>query len=111
MPVLTTKLQDNTTWTASTNDEKARILFDTFPVPNEEQTTASNEPSYPNNAFEYELITDKQIKRAVIKLNPFKAPGANSIPNAVIKQCTDILVPYLGPLFRATFDLKVYPSE
>ena len=112
VPILTTKLWDNTTWTASTNDEKAKILFDTFfPAPNKEQTTASNEPSYPNNVFEYEPITDKQIKRAVIKLNPFKVPGANGIPNAVIKQCTDILIPYLGPLSRVTFELKVYPSE
>ena len=36
-------LTDNTTWTASMNDGKAKILFDTFfPAPNEEQTTASN---------------------------------------------------------------------
>ena len=64
------------TLTASMNDKKAKILFDTFPAPRNEQTTASNEPSYPNNVFEYGLITDEQIKRAVIKLNPFKAPGA-----------------------------------
>ena len=61
--------------------------------------------------FEYEPITDEQIKRVVIKLSPFKAPNANGIPNAVIKQCTDVLIPYLGPLFRVTFDLKAYPSE
>ena len=78
------------------------MLFDTFPAPNKALTIASNELSYPNNVFKYELIMDKQIKRAVNKLNPFKAPGTNSIPNAVIKQCTDVLIPYLGPLFRAT---------
>ena len=77
---MTTKLQDNTTWTAGTNDEKAKILFNTiFPAPNEEQTTASNKPSYPNNVYKYEPIMDEQIKRAVIKLNPLKAPGANGI--------------------------------
>jgi hypothetical protein len=29
----------------------------------------------------------------------------------LIKQCIDILLPYIGLLFRATFELKTYPAE
>ena len=45
------------------------------------------------------------------KLNSFKAPGANGIPNIVIKQCINVLLPYIGPLFRATFSLETYPAQ
>ena len=27
------------------------------------------------------------------------------------KRCADLLIPFLGPLFRATFDLEYYPEE
>jgi hypothetical protein len=47
----------------------------------------------------------------VDKLNPFKAPGANSIPNIVRKQCIDVLLPYMGPLYRVIFTLDIYPAE
>ena len=70
---------------SSTNNDKAKMLFNTFfPALNEEQTTTSEEFIYPNNAFEYEPNLDEQIKRAINKLNPFKEPGANGIPNTVI---------------------------
>jgi hypothetical protein len=39
-----------------------------------------------------------------------KAPGPNQISNSVYTHCTDILVPYLGKLYRATFCLKHYPK-
>ncbi|KAA1478292.1 hypothetical protein DENSPDRAFT_748331, partial [Dentipellis sp. KUC8613] len=45
------------------------------------------------------------------KLSPYKAAGDDGIPNAVYKECSDDLVPYLGPLYRATFALNLYPSE
>jgi len=38
-------------------------------------------------------------------------PGANGIPNVVLKQYIDTMLPYLGPLFWATFSLEMYPSE
>jgi hypothetical protein len=35
----------------------------------------------------------------------------NGIPNSVLTNCSDILTPYLGPIFRATFDLEHYPKQ
>ncbi|KAG2340108.1 hypothetical protein BDR05DRAFT_834234, partial [Suillus weaverae] len=46
-------------------------------------------------------ITDEQIFRAIAKLSPYKAPGPNGVCNCVYKNCADLLVPYMGPIFRA----------
>ncbi|KAA1477139.1 hypothetical protein DENSPDRAFT_754134, partial [Dentipellis sp. KUC8613] len=62
-------------------------------------------------AFKFELVTDAQIQRAINKLLPYKAAGDDGIPNAVYKECSDELIPYLGPLYRATFALNIYPPE
>jgi hypothetical protein len=37
-------------------------------------------------------------------------PGLNSISNSVYTHCTDLLLPHLGSIFRATFTLSMYPK-
>ncbi|KZP27670.1 hypothetical protein FIBSPDRAFT_710433, partial [Athelia psychrophila] len=44
-------------------------------------------------------------------LSPYKAPGPDGVSNSVYTHCADILVPWLGKLFRATFRLKYYPPR
>jgi hypothetical protein len=66
---------------------------------------------YPPPVCGFELITDPQIHRAIKKLSPLKAPGLNGICNIVSMRCADQLVPFMGPIFRATFTLEVYPNE
>ncbi|KAF8988369.1 hypothetical protein BDQ17DRAFT_1173735, partial [Cyathus striatus] len=51
------------------------------------------------------------IMRAINHINPVKATRPDSIPNRVIKECKALLLPYLGPLFRATFYLQYFPAE
>jgi ribonuclease HI len=112
IPKLTCKHSSGEEWAAESNEEKADMLFKTFfPETATNPDETPSDESYPPPAFDYEEISDGQIRRAIEKLNAFKAPGANGIPNAVIKQCADVLLPYTGPLFRATFRLEVYPSE
>ena len=36
--------------------------------------------------------------------------GPDGIPNEVYRRCADLLLPYLGRLYRATFDLSYYPA-
>ena len=38
-------------------------------------------------------------------------PGADGIANIIFKQCVGLLVPHLGPIYRATFTLKMYPKQ
>ena len=101
---LTAKREDGTMWCATTSEEKAKMLFNTFfPAPDSEQANIDDSHDYPPNVFDFAPITDKQIRREIGKLNPFKVPGSNGIPNAMIKQCADTLLLFLGPLFWATF--------
>jgi len=43
-------------------------------------------------------------------LQPYKAPGLSDVANVVLIKCADQLVPYLGPIYRATFRLHIYPD-
>ena len=38
-------------------------------------------------------------------------PGPNRISNIIFKKCSDLLVPWMGHFFRATFNLKFPPNE
>ena len=44
-------------------------------------------------------------------MKPWKATRTDTIPNAVFVYARDLLVPYLGPIFRATDTLKLYPDD
>ncbi|KAG2339217.1 hypothetical protein BDR05DRAFT_892051, partial [Suillus weaverae] len=66
---------------------------------------------YPPPVCKFELITDAQIHCAVKRLSAFKALGLNSISNIVFMCCVKQLVPFMGPVFRATFTLGVYPNN
>ena len=49
--------------------------------------------------------------KSAAKLKLFKAPGPDGIPNAVLRNCIDMLAKRLYFIFRAIFELEVYPSE
>jgi hypothetical protein len=86
-----------------TNEQKAEMLCNTFfPKTRGSMGAALTAHKYPTPAFEYQPVTDKKICRAVKKVNPFKSPGKNGIPNIVIKQSIDVLVPHLGPVYHGT---------
>ncbi|OAX34217.1 hypothetical protein K503DRAFT_699114, partial [Rhizopogon vinicolor AM-OR11-026] len=52
---------------------------------------------------EFAPITVNQIFHAIAKISPYKAPGPNGVSNCVYTHFADLLVPYMGPIFRATF--------
>ena len=66
---------------------------------------------YLNPAFEFKRITDEEIKRAIRKLSPYKAPGPNEISNSILTHCVNELTPFLGPIYRAVFMHKHYPIK
>ena len=67
--------------------------------------------TYPKPACAFNNISDKQIQHAIARLLPYKAPGPNGVCNVVLIKNADLLVPFLGPIFRATFTLKHYPER
>ncbi|EPS93229.1 hypothetical protein FOMPIDRAFT_1096395, partial [Fomitopsis schrenkii] len=93
------------------NDAKSHVLYETFfPQPPADFARPAAQV-YPAEAFPFTHISDTIIGEMCHRLKEFKAPGPDGIPNEVYKRCADLLVPFLGPLFCATFDLEYYPEE
>jgi hypothetical protein len=75
-----------------------------------DNTTEYNEDLYPELVSAFSHITDEQILQAIKWLSPYKAPGPNGVCNVVFIKTADLLVPHLGHIFKATFDLGFYPE-
>jgi len=103
--------QNGQTVEVDTNNKKCKILYQTFFPSSLNRTQADISTDYPDPVCEFQPIKDEQIHRAISRLAPFKAPGPNGISNIIFKKCADLLVPWMGPLFRATFELNFFPDE
>ncbi|KAF8694005.1 hypothetical protein AX14_002201 [Amanita brunnescens Koide BX004] len=95
----------------TTSEGKGRAFYEAFFPPKPEQHDNHLDQTYPPPRWKAAPIKDKQLKRAIDKMLPYKATAPGTTPNCVLKEAKDLLIPYLGPLFRATFHLEYYPSE
>lgn len=93
--------------TASTNDEKAKALAKSF-FPPPPDNVEIPQCEYPEAADTVKPLTAEQILRNIKRLRPFKAPGPDGIPNAVLINCADLLIPHLQPIFQAVLDKGIY---
>ena len=66
---------------------------------------------YPHKKWEYEATSDEQIHRAIKKMKLRKVMRPGTVPNSVFVHAREMLVPHLGPIFRATDMLKFYPDN
>jgi len=106
---LKAKWPNSCTWSAETNADKSRALQEAFflePVAGRVQ-----QHGYPAPKFEYEPVTNIQIQCAISWLGPYKVAGPDGIANIVFIRCANLLVPHLGPIYRATFSLGTYPKQ
>ena len=96
---------------AHTNAEKGQLLYQVFfpkrTAPPAERTNIIGTQA----KWEYTSTTNKQIHRAIKQMKPWKATRSGTIPNAVFVHVQELLVPFLGPIFRATDSLKMYPED
>lgn len=109
LPLQTTDA-DGVTHIHDTNQSKAEAFFHSFFPKPLAQFTPFPKSSYPPPKFSFPPPTNLQIQRAINKLQPYKAPGPNGIPNAVWIRCLDLLLPYISPIIKASFNLNVYPD-
>ena len=78
VPTLITKRGNRETWSAMTNEQKVKMLFEMFfPVPSGEPVATEDDQVYPPSSFKFLMVSNEQIRRAIGRLNPFKVPGAN----------------------------------
>ena len=111
IPALKTKSRDERDVMIRDNTAKGKLLYQAFFPVSDKGNPVATAPDYPPPACEFEEVTDMQIHRTILKLSPYKAPGPSGIPNAVLTNCRELLVPYLGPIYHATFKLVTYPSD
>ncbi|KAG2035451.1 hypothetical protein BDR03DRAFT_1062076 [Suillus americanus] len=108
IPTLSVSQQDGTSTDATSNAEKSIALAKSFFPPRPDTTSVPTDFEYPDPIASMTSITSDEIKCNIHKLSPYKAPGPDRICNIVFKQCADILVPFLLPLFNTTIDLQTY---
>ena len=110
MPAFIVTDQNGTERHTTTNDEKSEALAKSFfpPPPLSPIIPLSCYPQ-PANIFRY--FTRAQIKISADKLSAYKAPGPDGIPNVVLKKSIDLISDHLYYLFRAIFEIDVYPDE
>jgi hypothetical protein len=108
IPTLKVKNLDGTTREVADNTGKSKVLYNCFFYPSPLDVGVPLDFAYPLPKFQFRNITDAQVFRAIKRLKPYKAPGPDGISNSVFTHCTDVLVPWLGRLFRATFHLCYY---
>ncbi|KAF8992400.1 hypothetical protein BDQ17DRAFT_1253924 [Cyathus striatus] len=96
--------------TACTNEEKSEMFYKAFFPPDSAAAAPPLHIEYPEAAWQFDNFSNKQIDHAIGHINPTKSTRPDSIPNVVIKECRSLL-PFLGPLFRATITLRYYPAE
>ncbi|RDX51329.1 hypothetical protein OH76DRAFT_1309435, partial [Lentinus brumalis] len=93
------------------NEAKGAEFYKTFFLPRVDIADIPDDHEYPEPKYAFQPITDEQVRRAIRQLKSFKVPGPDGIPNEVYRATADVLVPLLGKLFRATFELQYYPEK
>ena len=92
---------------ATTNEEKSKILAKTFFPPRPLDDTPL-QLVYPKPICDFDPISREQIKRQLAKLKPYKAPGPDGIPDIVLTKCTNVLIYRLYYIYKAILELGVY---
>jgi hypothetical protein len=92
------------------NAVKAHIFKESFfPVPDASAVPA--EDDYPEPAFHFQSVTSQQVHKVLARTNAYKAPGPSGIPNILLKQCANTLVPCLLPIYNVLLNLGHGPAK
>jgi len=93
------------------NEEKARLFANAFFPSRPETSSVPRDFNYPDPLPDPESISRSQIEHHIRKLAPYKACGIDEIPNIVLQKSLTVILDHLYFIFKATFDLGVYPDE
>jgi hypothetical protein len=108
IPTLTSIGPDNMVSKATMNNKKSRLLAKSFFPPPPKADLVPPDTIYPDPVEWLPPITPDQISQVITNLSDYKAPGPDGICNIVFKECANILIPYLTPLFNAVYSHRVY---
>jgi ribonuclease HI len=114
VPTLVRTTVEGQVITADSNASKARMFEEEFfPIaPNNVQVNEEeHKDKYPEPEFNFEPITNDRIRNTISKLEPYKAPDTDKFSNSVLINCTDEVIPRIGPLFRVVHKLQYWPDD
>ncbi|KAJ7032164.1 hypothetical protein C8F04DRAFT_883215, partial [Mycena alexandri] len=95
---------------AGTNEEKSEWLRKEFFPPVMQRSSVPDNPVYPPPAWKWETVSDDVISAAAKRMKPYKATFPGSTPNCVFTECTNLLVPFIGPIYRSLDTLEHFPE-
>ncbi|KAJ7353098.1 hypothetical protein DFH08DRAFT_627428, partial [Mycena albidolilacea] len=93
------------------NEEKSSWLHGEFFPQGMAASSVPLDAVYPPPAWEWKPMTDDVLHLAVEKMKFFKATFPGSAPNCVMKICTELLLPFIGPIYRSLDELRHYPAD
>ena len=106
------KIQDTMTrqeTLAMENTAKPTALANSF-FPLLPTTPIIPDTVYPKPLKAWGTFTRHDIRSAIRKLKPYKAPGIDGIQNILLKECAEALINNLYYIYKAVINLDVYPS-
>ena len=110
IPPLKTRNESQQDSLATENMAKAEALAETF-FPPPPRKCIIPDMAYPRPLKAKGTFTRDDIRAAVQKLQPYKAPGEDGIQNIVIQKCIETIIDHLYYIYRAVLELDAYPSR
>jgi ribonuclease HI len=95
----------------SDNATKAELFFELFFLPRPDELLTPHDEEYPQPRWTFRNFSDKQVEKIFRGMKPNKATKAGSVHNNIMIHCADLLAPYMGPIYRATFNIEHYPDD
>src|SRR5882762_2048827 len=111
IPTLKVKCTDGMQIDAKENKDKAKVLYDSFFFAPPQDNYIDLDYPYPPPCATFENITDQQIHQTIKCLKLCKGMGPDRHSNSLYKHCHKFLILHLSPYYRATFNLKHYPTK
>jgi hypothetical protein len=95
---------------ARDNTAKCKVLLDAFFLAPPDAEPLVELEEYPEPVQDLPEISIPDIKQAIERLKPFKAPGPDNLPACIYKHGMGLLVDHLLPILRASIRLGIYPA-
>ena len=107
IPMLKVPWPDDAMAEVTTNEEKVAVFSKSFFPPKPTMMCLPDEPNYPHRVKYKFRLTESRLHHQISRLRPHKAQGDDGIPNVVLKEAVDLILPYLIQIFRVAFRLQV----
>ena len=111
IPTLKVPQMDSSIAEVTTNKEKAAAFHWSFSPPKPATMSLPDDPEYPAWVKYKFRLSEAQLHWQISRLQPYKVLGEDSIPNIVLKQTAELIVPYLIQIFHAVFKLGIYSDS